>query len=197
MIGAFASPETDGFRLAPDWAPEVVMTVPARVSLITLGVADLDRSTDFYQALGWPLSSASVVGTVSFFRTGGAVLALWGRDDLAADATVDAAATSGFRAVALAINLDTPEDVDAALQQAAAAGARLVKPPHTADWGGYSGYFADPDEHLWEVATTPSGRSASTGDPSCPDAGRDLGERQPEECQLMGRAISSPSSPHE
>ena len=84
------------------------MVVPARVSLITLGVVDLNRSTDFYRALGWPLSSASVFGAVSFFRTGGAVLALWGRGDLAADANVDAAATGGFRAVALAINLDTP-----------------------------------------------------------------------------------------
>ena len=109
------------------------MAVPARVSLITLGVVDLNRSTDFYRALGWPLSSASVFGTVSFFRTGGAVLALWGRDDLAADANVDAAATGGFRAVALAINLDTPEDVDAALHQAVAVGGRLVRRAHTAD----------------------------------------------------------------
>jgi hypothetical protein len=131
------------------------MVVPARVSLITLGVIDLTRSTEFYRALGWPLSSASVFGTVSFFRTGGAVLALWGRDDLAADVRVEAAATSGFRAVALAINLETPEDVDAALQQAVAAGGRLVRPAHTADWGGYSGYFADPDGHLWEVAYNP------------------------------------------
>jgi uncharacterized protein len=131
------------------------MVVPARVSLITLGVVDLTRATDFYRALGWPLSSASVFGTVSFFRTGGAVLALWGRDDLAADVRVEAAVTSGFRAVALAINLETPEDVDAALQQAVAAGGRLVGPAHTADWGGYSGYFADPDGHLWEVAYNP------------------------------------------
>jgi catechol 2,3-dioxygenase-like lactoylglutathione lyase family enzyme len=131
------------------------MVVPARVSLITLGVADLSRSTDFYQALGWPLSSASVFGTVSFFRTGGAVLALWGRDDLAADAGVEPVATTGFPAVALAINLETPEDVDAALHQAVAAGGTLVRPAHTADWGGYSGYFADPDGHLWEVAHNP------------------------------------------
>src|SRR5512132_1468775 len=155
MIGAATSPETDCVRLAPDGAPEVVMAVPARVSLITLGVADLNRSTDFYRALGWPLSSASVFGTVSFFRTGGAVLALWGRDHLAADVKVDAVTTSGFRAVALAINLDMPEDVDGALQQAVAAGARLVRPAHSADWGGYSGYFADPDGHLWEVAYNP------------------------------------------
>lgn len=131
------------------------MAVPARVSLITLGVADLHRSTDFYRALGWPLSSASVAGDVSFFRTAGAVLALWGRSDLAADAGIDAAAATGFRALALAINVDTPDDVDAALQQAVAAGGSLVKPAHTADWGGYSGYFADPDGHLWEVAHNP------------------------------------------
>ena len=131
------------------------MAVPARVSLITLGVADVSRSTDFYQALGWPLSSASVFGTVSFFRTGGAVLAVWGRDDLAADVRVGAVTTSGFRAVAVGINLDTPEDVDAALRQAVAAGGSLVRPAQPADWGGYSGYFADPDGHLWEVAYNP------------------------------------------
>src|SRR5512142_30585 len=131
------------------------MAVPARVSLITLGVADLHRSTAFYQALGWPLSSASVAGDVSFVRTAGAVLALWGRSDLAADAGIDAAAATGFRAVALAINVDTPDDVDAVLQQAVAAGGSLVKPAHTVDWGGYSGYFADPDGHLWEVAHNP------------------------------------------
>src|SRR5512143_1797620 len=127
------------------------MAVPARVSLITLGVADLHRSTGFYRALGWPVSSASVAGEVSFFRTAGAVLALWGHHHLAADTGVVAAATTSFRAVALAINVDTPDDVDAALQQ----GGSLVTPAHTADWGGYSGYFADPDGHLWEVAHNP------------------------------------------
>jgi hypothetical protein len=144
------------------------MVVPARVSLITLGVTDVSRSTEFYRALGWPLSSASVFGTVSFFRTGGAVLTVWGRDDLAADVKVEAVAASGFCAVALAINLETPEDVDAALQQAVAAGGSLVRPAHTADWGGYSGYFADPDGHLWEVAYNPFWPTGLDGRPVLP-----------------------------
>lgn len=131
------------------------MTVPARLSLATLGVADVARSTAFYQALGWPLSSASVPGEVSFFRTAGGLLGVFGADDLAADATVAPRRDTGFRGVALAVNVDTPADVDAALDSAVRAGGTLVKAPRTAEWGGYSGYFADPDGHLWEVAHNP------------------------------------------
>lgn len=144
------------------------MAVPARLSLVTLGVADLARATEFYTALGWPLSSASVPGEVSFFRTAGGLLALWGARDLAADATADAGELPAFRGVALAINLDNPADVDAAIEEAVAAGGRLVKAATRAEWGGYSGYFADPDGHLWEVAHNPGWPLDETGRPMLP-----------------------------
>lgn len=129
------------------------MPVPARVSLVTLGVRDLRAATAFYERLGWRRSGASTDG-VAFLHTGGAVVALFGREDLAADAGVDARG-DGFRGVALAVNLPNREDVDAALADAQRAGARVVKPAQDAFWGGRSGYFADPDGHLWEVAWNP------------------------------------------
>ena len=146
------------------------MTVPARVSLITLGVADVARATEFYRALGWPLSKASVEGDVSFFRTGGALVALFGTAALADDAGVPAAtgASGGFRGVSLAINLASPEEVDAALASAVAAGAALVKPARKAEWGGYHGYFADLDGHLWEVAHNPFWELGPDGLPVLP-----------------------------
>ena len=131
------------------------MPVPARVNLVTLGVGDLGRATAFYQALGWPLASASVDGEVSFFRTGGCIVGLWGRDKLAADAHVPATPPQPFGGVALAINVESPEAVTAALDAAVAAGATLRKAGEATDWGGFSGYFADPDGHLWEVAHNP------------------------------------------
>lgn len=127
--------------------------LPARISLVTLGVTDLARATAFYRRLGWPLAAGSGE-EVSFFRTAGALLSLFPYTDLAEDAHVPADG-DGFRRVSLAINLDSPAQVDAALAEAAAAGATLVKPPRQASWGGYSGYFADPDGHLWEVAHNP------------------------------------------
>lgn len=144
------------------------MTIPARVSLITLGVADVARATEFYTSLGWPLSSASVPGEVSFFRTVGGLLALYGVDALAADATVDGGEVSAYRGVALAINLDSPPAVDAALDAAIAAGGQLVKEANATEWGGYSGYFADPDGHLWEVAHNPGWPLDHTGRPMLP-----------------------------
>jgi predicted lactoylglutathione lyase len=144
------------------------MAVPARLSLVTLGVTDLTRSTEFYQALGWPLSTSSVPGQVSFFRTAGGLLALYGVDDLAADARMPAGPTNQFRGVALAINLDGPDDVDAALSAAVAAGGTLLAPAHKADRGGYSGYFADPDGHAWEVAHNPFWPIGPDGRPTLP-----------------------------
>ena len=136
------------------------MTVPARVSLVTLGVRDVPAATGFYTAIGFELAPASVEGEVSFLRTAGALLALWGVDALAADAGIadridGSAAGPGFRGVSLAINLDSPAEVDAALAAARAAGASVPKPAGPTDWGGYSGYFADLDGHLWEVAHNP------------------------------------------
>jgi uncharacterized protein len=125
----------------------------AHVSLITLGVSDLDRSTAFYEALGWQRSSASVAGEVTFLRGGTVALALWGRDALAADAGVPVTGAPG--PIALAVNLPDPASVDALLGAAAGAGGRVTKPAERTDWGGYSGYLADPDGHLWEVAHNP------------------------------------------
>jgi len=130
------------------------MTVPAHVTLVTLGSSDVSRTTAFYQALGWELSSASVEGT-SFFKTGGAIVTIWGYEDLAADAHLPAPPRQPFGGIALAINVDSPEAVSAALDAAVAAGGHLLKAAEQADWGGTSGYFADPDGNPWEVAHNP------------------------------------------
>jgi predicted lactoylglutathione lyase len=145
------------------------MPVPARVSLVTLGVKDVVRSTAFYAALGWPLSSASVPGDVSFFKTSGGLLAIWNEDLLAEDAGLTGGAVGDRRGHALAINLESREDVDAALATAAAAGARITKPARATDWGGYNGYFADPDGHLWEVAHNPFWPIGDDGRPTLPE----------------------------
>jgi uncharacterized protein len=131
------------------------MSVPARLTVATLGVADVSRSTEFYAALGWTLSSASVPGVVSFFHTTGGALALWGADDLAADAGVPARTGGDFRGVSLAVNVGSRAEVDAALRTAVQAGATLVRAGGATDWGGYLGYFADPDGHLWEITHNP------------------------------------------
>ena len=145
------------------------MSVPAYVSLITLGVTDLDRATAFYRGLGWPLSPASVPGEASFFAIGGCALALFGDRALAADAGVDAGAPVTFRGVATAINVGTPAEVDAALAAAATGGGRLVKAGERVAWGGYSGYFADPDGHLWEVAHNPYWELGADGRVTLPE----------------------------
>lgn len=123
-----------------------------RVSLITLGVADLARSLRFYESLGW--RRANDHAEVVFFQAGGLVLGLFARAALAADAGLSEEG-SGFRGIALAYNARSREEVDAVLAEATAAGAKLLKPAKDAFWGGYSGYFADPDGHLWEVAWNP------------------------------------------
>ena len=124
-----------------------------RISIITLGVADLDVSRRSYRdGLGLPLRRGPA--EICFFETGGTWLGLYPRELLAEDAEVDEAG-SGFRGVTLAHNVRSKEEVDALIEQAVAAGATLQKKAHEADWGGYSGYFADPDGHLWEVAWNP------------------------------------------
>ncbi len=126
----------------------------ARITMITLGVRELKRAVRFYHdGLGWPISSASN-DQVAFLRTGGAVLGLYPWDALAEDATVDAAG-SGFRGVAIAHNVAEREEVATVLDQVKAAGGEIVKPAQDVFWGGHSGYFADPDGHLWEVAWNP------------------------------------------
>jgi hypothetical protein len=131
------------------------MTIPARITLVTLGVSDVARSTEFYERLGWSLSESSVPGEVSFFKTAGGALGLFGQTDLAADANQHDVVATGFRGVSLAINCASREEVDEAFRDAEAAGATIIKPAVVADWGGYSGYFADPDGHAWEVAHNP------------------------------------------
>jgi catechol 2,3-dioxygenase-like lactoylglutathione lyase family enzyme len=131
------------------------MTVPARINLVTLGVADVEAAAAFYERLGWRRSSASVPGGVAFFALGGAVLGLFGSADLAADARLPYADPPAFRGQSLAINLPNEAEVDAAITAAVAAGGTLLKAAERADWGGWSGYFADPDGHAWEVAYNP------------------------------------------
>jgi catechol 2,3-dioxygenase-like lactoylglutathione lyase family enzyme len=147
------------------------MSIAPRVSLATLGVRDLDRSTAFYLALGWPLSPASVPGEVSFFPTAGALLALYGHDALARDAGLPAGAVApSFRGAALAINLEARAEVDRAFEQVRRAGGEVVRPPAPTPWGGYVGYFHDPDGHLWEVAHNPSWPIGPDGRPQMPPA---------------------------
>lgn len=124
-----------------------------RISLVTLGVGDLSRSMAFYESLGWRRSVRQAEG-VAFFQMGGMAFGLFPLDSLATDAGVSPV-RSGFSGFALAHNTRTRDEVDAVLAEAVAKGGRLVKPAEEAVWGGYSGYFADPDGFLWEVAWNP------------------------------------------
>lgn len=124
-----------------------------RISMITLGVADLARATQFYRdGLGLPANEKS--DGVVFFELKGVWLALYPAPDLAADAQVDAVG-SGFSRVTLAHNVRNKEDVARVLGEAEAAGAKILRPAQDAFWGGYYGYFSDPDGHIWEVAWNP------------------------------------------
>ncbi|MBX9745607.1 MAG: VOC family protein, partial [Hyphomonadaceae bacterium] len=124
-----------------------------RVSLITLGVADLGRSRAFYEKLGFKASSMGS-DEVVFFQIGPIALSLFPRESLACDAKVSAEG-GGFRGITLAHNVREQDEVAAVIAEAVAAGATLVKASEEAPWGGQSGYFADPDGHLWEVAWNP------------------------------------------
>ena len=123
-----------------------------RVSLVTLGVADLDRARSFYAELGWTSDSKPEDGVV-FFQAGGMIVGLWGRSDLAQDCRVHD--SGGFGGIALAHNVRSPEEVDAVLAQAAGAGAVVTRAGAPTFWGGYSGVFVDLDGHPWEVAHNP------------------------------------------
>jgi uncharacterized protein len=132
-----------------------------RLTLITLGVSDVARARKFYEVLGFKAGRASEE-TVTFFPAGGVVLALYGRAALAEDATVTDS-KPGFSGVALAHNARSEAEVEAVLTEAVAAGAKLIKSARKAFWGGYSGYFTDPDGHLWEVAYNPYFRLDEAG----------------------------------
>lgn len=131
-----------------------------RVSLVTLGVRDLGRARRFYEALGWT-TGAAPADDVAFFQAGGMVVALWGREELAADSGVEDA--GGWGGVTLAHNVRSPADVDAVVEEARAAGAAVTREPAETFWGGYSGAFTDPDGHAWEIAHNPSWTLADDG----------------------------------
>lgn len=139
-----------------------------RVSIVTLGVSNLERAVAFYRdGLGWPLSGASNEN-IAFFKTGGSVLALYPREELAADADTEPEG-SGFSGFTLAHNVAEKHQVASALGEAETAGAKIVKEAQDASWGGYSGYFADPDRHLWEIAWNPYAPLAEDGSLTLPD----------------------------
>ena len=129
------------------------MAVHSRITLVTLGVADVAVATAFYERLGWKASTASN-DDVTFFHSQGAILGLYGREALAEDANVPPEST-GFDGVALGTNYASEAEVDAAFAHAVSCGATPAKKPQKVFWGGYSGYYADPDGHLWEVAHNP------------------------------------------
>ncbi len=131
-----------------------------RITMVTLGVTDLERARGFYEALGW---TATVnMDATTFYQAGGMIVGLYGRTALAEEAGVeDHGAT--FSGIALAHNVRGRHEVDEVLDQAVAAGGTLVRAAEDVFWGGYSGYFADPDGHLWEVAWNPHWTLADDG----------------------------------
>jgi catechol 2,3-dioxygenase-like lactoylglutathione lyase family enzyme len=131
------------------------VSVPARISIVTLGVDNVARSKAFYEALGWEVEG-TVGDEICWFRTADSYLGLFDRESLARDAGLRSEPTAEFGGITLAINVESEAAVDAAFEAAQGAGARILKPAEGTDWGGYSGYFADPDGHPWEVAYNPS-----------------------------------------
>jgi catechol 2,3-dioxygenase-like lactoylglutathione lyase family enzyme len=140
---------------------ESIAGMEQRISIVTLGVADLARSRTFYERLGWCAARASSE-EIAFFQTGGMILALYPRAELAKDASV-AVEGQGFAGFSISYNTRTRGEVDAVLAEAESAGAKILKPAQEAFWGGYSGYFADPDGFAWEVAWNPSFPIAEDG----------------------------------
>ena len=135
--------------------------------MITIGVADLERSRAFYEALGWHSDSKPEDGVV-FFQSGSMVFALWSREELAKDsAVID---SGGWGGVTLAYNVGSPAEVDGFLAKARDAGARIPRAGAETFWGGYSGVFIDPDGHPWEVAHNPFWTVANDGDVALPGA---------------------------
>jgi catechol 2,3-dioxygenase-like lactoylglutathione lyase family enzyme len=137
-----------------------------RLSLITLGVRDLARARQFYEALGWR-STSKPEEDVVFFQAGCMIVALWGRQQLAEDsAVVDG---GGWGGVTLAYNVNSPAEVDAVIEEARAAGARIGRDGAKTFWGGYSGVFVDPDGHPWEVANNPYWSIGADGSVKLPE----------------------------
>ncbi len=151
-------------RFAP-WGITVASMQPC-VSLITLGVADLARSRAFYEALGW---RGQEVEETYFVQAGPSVVALWSRTKLAADANIRDDTPDGFGGITLAHNVRDHREVDAILKAARDAGATITKPAAQTFYGGYAGYFADPDGHLWEIAHNPGFTLEVDGSLTLPD----------------------------
>ena len=138
-----------------------------RLSLITLGISDLDRARRFYEALGWK-TGAEEGDDVAFFQAGCMVVALWGRDQLAEDSAVTD--SQGWGGVTLAYNSRSPEEVDEVIEEARRAGATIGREPGETFWGGYSAVFIDPDGHPWEVAHNPRWTIEEDGSVTLPEA---------------------------
>jgi catechol 2,3-dioxygenase-like lactoylglutathione lyase family enzyme len=131
------------------------MAIPARLSIVTLGVSDLERSSAFYESLGWERCSSSS-DEICWFRTADSHLGLFPYEELAADAKIAGSTRGSFGGVTLAICVESEAAVTEALDEAARRGAKVIKPAERTEWGGFSGYFADPDGYPWEVAHNPS-----------------------------------------
>jgi catechol 2,3-dioxygenase-like lactoylglutathione lyase family enzyme len=142
--------------------------VEQRISLITIGVADLARARGFYERLGWRGQEAE---QTVFFQAGGMAVVLWGRDKLAEDSGVADPDTDGFGGIALAHNVRSRSEVDDVLRQAADAGARITRPARETFYGGYAGCFTDPDGHVWEIAYNPGFTLGADGTLTLPDFG--------------------------
>jgi len=128
----------------------------ARLTMVTLGVSNMRASIAFYEALGFTRKFKVTGEAVAFFETGGAAIGLFPWDQLAQDVTLpEHPRPQAFRGMTLAWNCNSPEEVDSVLDFAVSKGASLLKPAHKTDYGGYSGYFADPDNHPWEVVVAP------------------------------------------
>jgi predicted lactoylglutathione lyase len=148
------------------------MATPQRISFVTLGVADVARSTRFYESLGWRRAPGSQ-DAISFFEMQGSAFALFGHGELAHDAGLAADVPSigpgAFRGVALALNVESRAEVDATFAEWVDKGATPTKPPEAVFWGGYSSYVADPDGHLWEIVHNPLMPNSSDGKVTFPD----------------------------
>lgn len=140
--------------------------LPQRMSLVTLGVADVGRSRSFYEGLGFRAANFDSEG-VAFFDMNGVILGIFGREDLAEDANVQIEGGS-FSRISVAINLDSESAVDAAMAFAASKGGQVTQPARKVFWGGYAGYFADPDGYLWEIAYNPFWPLDAEGRPQIP-----------------------------
>ena len=125
-----------------------------RISLVTLGVADVARSRSFYEALGWKVGTEAGAPEIAFFQVGPMIFSLWGREQLAEESGVEDSGIWG--GVTLAQNVRSPEEVDDVLEQAKAAGGTIAQPGAPMFWGGYAGTFLDPDGHPWQIAHNPS-----------------------------------------